>query len=56
MLVRMLHYSVFFSHHLFFFYLILPKITIAEAIKLLHAEKILILIQKGLSLIFEDAG
>ena len=49
--------SYLYAHHLFFFFsLILPKPTIPEAIKLLYAEKELILIQKGLSLIFKDAG
>ena len=56
MLVRMLHYSVIFFLIIFSsFSLILPKSTISEAIKSLHAEKNLILIQKGLSLIFKDA-
>ena len=46
-----------FSHHPFiFFSLILPKPTISEAIKSLHAEKNLILIQKGLSLAFKEVG
>ena len=40
----------------FFFSLILPKPTISEAIKSLHAEKNLILIQKGLSLTFKEVG
>ena len=53
----MLHYSVIFFLIIFSFSsLILPKPTIAEAIKSLHVGKNLILIQKGLSLIFKDAG
>ena len=51
----MLNYSVIFFL-IIFFSLILPKPTISEAIKSLHAEKNLILIEKGLSLIFKDAG
>ena len=52
----MLHYSVFLII-LSFFSLILPKPTISEAIKSLHAdEKKLILIEKGLSLTFKDVG
>ena len=46
-----------FSHHPFFFFsLILPKPTISEAIKSLHAEQNLILIWKDISLILKDAG
>ena len=56
MLVRILHYSVIFLDNLSFFSLILPKPTRSEAIKSLHAEKKLILVQKGLSSIFKDAG
>ena len=53
----MLNYSVIFSLIIFsFFHLILPKSAMSEAIKSLHAEKNLILIQKGLSLIFKDTG
>ena len=54
----MLHDSVipFFLTIFSFFSLILPKPTVAEAIKSLHVGKNLILIQKGLSLIFKDAG
>ena len=54
MLVRILHYSVIFLDNLSFFSLILPKPTRSEAIKSLHAEKKLILVQKGLSSIFKS--
>ena len=49
--------SVIFRLIIFsFFSLIFPKSTISEAIKSLHAKENVILIQKGLSLIFKDAG
>ena len=58
MLVSMLlHYSVIVFVVIFSFSsLILPKPTIAEAKKSWHVGKHLILIQKGLGLIFRDAG
>lgn len=48
MLVRTTHLSTYFL-----FAFILHKALISEAITLLHVEKTLILIQKGLSVIFK---
>ena len=56
MLVRMLITQLFFLSSSFLLLLVLPKLTISEAIKPLQIEKKLILIQKDLSLIFKDAS